>query len=383
MIQNADGQMLLYRTRLLLEEGQNDAALEAIQAIRVEDEKQQQDVAYLLAWCYVQRKQWNEALQVLVPLVNQRDKQDAPEALLERERAALALLYLGLAAVALAHFEDASLHFTYCLKVLHDRRVHLPAVRIKVRCSLAMTCSMRGLYPPAIQHYEEALRQCRHYNHEQEIPHVYYGLADAYLRSGDHPKAFSAAQEALQLFEKQKDQTMVARIHNLLGRICFSSNDYRQASEHYTQSLTIATHENNFQMVALNCAALANLSLTQGQIEAAKRHSHAALDVLARVEDPYCQGGTYNVVGKVALEEARRSEGVSQRALLEEAATWFDKAQVQLAIARAYPDMAEVYGYRAQALEALGRVEEAIECWRSGYEALSQNQPVEESRTFA
>ncbi|HLG66068.1 MAG TPA: tetratricopeptide repeat protein [Ktedonosporobacter sp.] len=374
MIQNADGQMLLYRTRLLLEEGQNDAALEAIQAIRVEDEKQQQDVAYLLAWCYVQRKQWNEALQALRPLIKQWD---APEALLERERIAFCLLYLGLAAVALAHFEDASLHFTYCLKVLHDRRVHLPAVRIKARCSLAMACSMRGLYAPAIQHYEEALRQCRHYNHEEEIPHVYFGLADAYLRAVDYPKASHAAQEALQLFEQRTDQLMIARTHNLLGRICISSKDYQQASEHYTQSLTIATRDNNFQMIVLNRAALADLSLIQGQIEEAKNHSHAAVDVLARVEDPYCQGGTYNVIGKVALEEARRSEGARRKELLEEAAAWFDQARVQLTIARAYPDIAEVYGYRAQALEELGRVEEAIECWRSGYEALSKKQLVE------
>jgi len=377
MIQNADGQMLLYRTRLLLEEGQNDAALEAIQAIRVEDEKQQQDVAYLLAWCYVQRKQWNEALQALRPLIKQCDEQDVPEPLLERERIAFCLLYLGLAAVALAHFEDASLHFTYCLKVLHDRRVHLPAVRIKARCSLAMTCSMRGLYAPAIQYYEEALRQCRHYNHEKEVPHVYYGLADAYLRAGDYPKASHAAQEALQLFEKQADRTMITRVHNLLGRNCFSSKDYQQASEHYTQSLSIATRDDNFQMVALNCAALADLSLTQGRIEEAKRYSYAAVDVLTRVEDAACRGRTYNVIGKVALEEARRSEGARRRELLEEAAAWFDQARAQLAIARAYPDMAEVYGYRAQALEELGRVEEAIECWRSGYEALSKKQLVE------
>lgn len=377
MIQNADGQMLLYRTRLLLEEGQNDAALEVIQAIRVEDEKQQQDVAYLLAWCYVQRKQWNEAIQALKPLVKQGDAQSDPETLLERERIAVCLLQLGLAAVALAHFEDASLHFTYCLKVLHDRRVHLPAVRIKARCSLAMTCSMRGLYAPAIQQYEEALRQCRHYNNEDEVPHVYYGLADAYLRAGDYAKASNAAHQALLLFEKREDQPMIARTHNLLGRICFSSHDYQQASEYYTKSLTIATHDDNFQMVVLNCVALADLSLTQAQITEAKRHSHAALNVLARVEDPYCQGGTYYVIGKVALEEARKSDGMQRRELLEEAAAWFDKAQAQLAIARAYPDMAEVYGYRAQALEELGRVAEAIECWRSGYEMLSKKQLVE------
>ena len=376
MIQNTDTLMLLYRARLLLEEGQNEAALEVLQAIRVEDEKQQQDVAYLLAWCYIQQKQWDEAIQVLKPLLGQSGEQGGQETLLERERIATYLLRLGLAAFALAHFEDASLHFTGCLKVLHDRRVHLPAVRIKARCSLAMTCTIRGLYIVAIQHYEEALRQCRHYNNEEEVPHIYHGLADAYLHIEDYAKAYHAAQEALNLSEKRADWQMIACMHTILGRICFLSGNYRQASDHYTESLAIVTKYDSYQMVMLNCAALADLRLTEGQLDEAKSYSHSALDVLARTEDPYGQGKTYNVVGKVALEEARRSEGPQRQTLLEEAVGWFEKAQEQLARTREYPDMAEVYGSRAQALEELGRVEEAIECWRFGYEVLSKKKPV-------
>src|SRR6266487_4536741 len=195
MTSRTNPQMLLYRARLFLEEGRSDEALSALESIHTEDEKQQQDVAYLLGWCYIQRKQWKEAVQVLTPLAQIKPEGEA-DTLLERERLALYLLHLGEAAINLSHYEDASQHFTNCLKVLHDRRVHLPSVRIKARYSLGMTCIRRGLYSAAIQHYEEALRLCRHYNNDDELAHIYHGLCDAYRNIGDFARAMTVGQEA-------------------------------------------------------------------------------------------------------------------------------------------------------------------------------------------
>ena len=42
--------------------------------------------------------------------------------------------------------------------------------------------------------------------------------------------------------------------------------------------------------------------------------------------------------------------------------------------------MADVYGFSAQTLEELGRVEEAIDYWRTGYEMLSQKQSLNSLR---
>ena len=69
MIQNIDTQTLLYRARLFLEEGQNDAALSVLTGIHTEDKTQQCDIAYLLGWSYVQLKQWDDAIQTLSPLL--------------------------------------------------------------------------------------------------------------------------------------------------------------------------------------------------------------------------------------------------------------------------------------------------------------------------
>src|SRR5207237_1272976 len=159
-----DTQLVLYRTRLFLEEGQTEAALSMLETIHPENEKLHNEVAYLLGWCYIQRKQWEKAFGVLTPLLEAAQYTDGEqEGLVDRERLALHLLRLGQVALYLAHFEDASRHLTLCLKVLHDRRVHLPGVRIKVRHYLALACCARGLISSCVEHYEEALRLGRHY----------------------------------------------------------------------------------------------------------------------------------------------------------------------------------------------------------------------------
>ena len=149
-MQRAETQTVLYRARLQLEEGQVEAALATLSTVRPVDEKTQRDVAYLVGWSYIRCKQWKEAIQALSPLLAASYEAKELETQLERERMAYYLLYLGIAAVNLANYEDASHHFAHCLKLLHDKRVHLPHVRIKARYSLATACSQRGLYDVAM-----------------------------------------------------------------------------------------------------------------------------------------------------------------------------------------------------------------------------------------
>jgi tetratricopeptide (TPR) repeat protein len=371
MVPNTETQKMLYRARLQLEEGQYEAALSTLQDIHAESEQEQCDVSYLFGWYYVQSKLWNDAVRVLSPLLQQNGEVGGQETKIERERQALYLLRLGVAAVNLSHYEDASLHFTLCLKVLHDRRIHLPIVRIQARYSLGMTCLMRGVYNVAIQHYEEALRLCRHYGIEDELPNIYYGLCAAYRETGDYIKASLAGLEALQLYRDRGDHVKEAQMHGLLGKISFLLHNFREAADHYTESLALATSFNSPTMVMLDCASLADLRLAEGRMEEAKRYCQLALENMNRVAKPHMLGETYFIVGKVTYGEAQQSQGARRQELLEEALRWFSLANEQLETTQASATRAEVYSAWAQALEDLGRMEEAIECWRSGYEVLS------------
>jgi tetratricopeptide (TPR) repeat protein len=372
MTSQSDPQMLLYRARLYLEEGRSKEALSALQALHTDDEKLQRNVSYLLGWCYVQQKQWQEAVAVLSPLLVDIKPTDEANSLVERELIALYLLRLGEAAVNLGHHEDASLHFTVCLKVLHDRRVHLPTVRIKARYYLGMTCIVRGLYSAAVQHYEEALRLCRHYNNEEEMAHVYHGLCDAYRHEGDFDRATISGQEALRLYGQRADREMEARVHHLMGRISFQLGDLRAASDQYTESLAIATGFNGPTMAMLNCVALADVRMAEGRLEEARRYCQFALETMQRSHNSQMSGTVYHAVGKIAHEEARQVQGEQRQQLLEEAVSWYQKASELLDPTQAYADRAEVYGLWAEALEELGCAQKAIDVWRSGYTVLSQ-----------
>ena len=372
MTSQSDPQMLLYRARLYLEEGRSKEALAALQALNTSDEKLQRNVSYLLGWCYVQQKQWQKAVEVLSPLLANVKLTGEGDSLVERELVALYLLRLGEAAINLGHHEDASLHFTICLKVLHDRRVYLPTVRIKARYYLGMTCIVRGLYSAAVQHYEEALRLCRHYNNEEEMAHVYHGLCDAYRHVGDFARATTVGDEALQLYRKRADREMEARVHHLMGRISFLLGDLRAASDHYTESLAIATSYNGPTMAMLNCVALADVRMAEDRLEEARRYCQLALETMQRSHNVQMSGTVYHAVGKISHEEARQAHGEQRQQLLQEAVSWYQKASELLGPTQAYADRAEIYGRWAQALEELGCAQEAIDIWRSGYEVLSK-----------
>ena len=380
MAQNQDSQTLLFRARLLLEEGQSDRALAVLETFTVDgqaqqlDEAQQAEFDYLLGWCYTERRRWADALRILAPLPGKAEGEGTEESRIDRERRALCLLRLGYIAVNTARYEDASRHYTRCLKVLQDKRLNLPLAKVIARYGLAMTHSMRGLFPAAIQHYQEAIRLCLYIDNDDEVGNIYYGLCDTYRRSGDLINAQLAGQKALELYVRSGNRHMEGVTRNLLGRISYSLGDYRQASDHYTEAITLATNYSGPKMFMINCTALADLRLAENRLEEAKRYCQHALDAIARLEEPTGQltGLTYLISGKVAQAEAQRANiDEEKREFLRDAIKWFKKAKDNLSPTQAYPDVAELYGRWAEVLEGLGLYEEAILCWKSGYAALS------------
>ncbi|TMD57799.1 MAG: tetratricopeptide repeat protein [Chloroflexi bacterium] len=315
MSENQDIQRLLLRARLFLEEGQRDKALMVLETIDTESQEQRQEVDYLLAWGYTLAKRWEDALRVLSPLPDLAEDEGEQENRIDRGRLAQCFLRLGDTAVNLARYEDAAHHYTRCLKILQDKRIHLPLVQVKARYGLAMTHVMRELYAAAIQHYELALGLCLHIDDDEIIGNIYYGLSDVYRRSGNLIKAQLAGEKALELYE------------------------------------------------------------VEGRLEEARRYCQRAQEMSGRFQDKDGQltGLTYLVTGKVTHAEAQRAEGGQRQKLLEETIKWFEKAKDKLAPTQSYADVAELFGRWAQVLEELGQFEEAILCWKSGYEALSSS----------
>lgn len=371
-----DTELLTLRARLLMEEGQNELALATLEEIQMDDPEQERQIAYLSAWCHTRLGHWTEALRLLAPLYTpgsiEDNWNDANHN--ERERRAFYLLCLGNAAVNLNRYEEASQHYMQCLKLLNERRVHLPQVRIKARYALGMTCIASGFYALAIQHYEEALRLCKNDPNHEDLPDIYYGLCDANRHLGKFEAAYKYGVQALELYEKRGMRSMEGRIHNVLGRICYQLREYREATDHYMESLSIATLENSQNTKMVNFAALADLRLAENRLEEAQRYCDRALEVSQGLTDDMYLGLTYLVCGKVAQAESEQAEGKRQERLFEEAREFFEKAKEHLTRAQARDYLAEVYGRLAQMLEQSGQTQEALVYWKAAYTSLSDSQ---------
>jgi tetratricopeptide (TPR) repeat protein len=368
-----DSERSIYRARLWIEEGQYDLALTTLQHIQTDDPEQERQMAYLSAWCHTRLEHWAEAQRVISQLYTpgsiEESWNDAKHN--ERERRAFYLLCLGNAAINLNRFEEASQHYTQCLKLLSERRVNLPQVRIKARYSLGMTCIMSGFYAMAIQHYEEALRLCQNNPDQEDLPEIYYGLCDANRLLGKFESAYTFGVKALELYEKRGMRTMEGRAQNMLGRICYQIRGYDEAADHYLESLSIATLDNNQKMKMVNFTALADLRLAENRQEEAQRYCQRALEVADGMHDNYYLGLMYLTCVKVTLAESEQAEGEQHEILFSNARRLFEKAKEHLSQTQASVLLGEVYGRIAQMLEKSGQSQEAISYWKTAYESLS------------
>ncbi|HLX57472.1 MAG TPA: tetratricopeptide repeat protein [Ktedonobacteraceae bacterium] len=366
------------RIRLMIEEGQADAALAQLDAIHTDDSRKQQEITYTYAWYYTRKELWSQTVHYLSLLNDARsiedDWNDADHT--DRERRAFYLLWLGVVAVELSRYEDASQHFTQCLKVLEMRRMHLPKVRIKALYSLGLTCMMSGFYAVAIQHYEEALKvfskEKLQDQLKKDLADIHYRLSDAYRLSGDFDHARTHGIMALHIYEDFPDRYYVGRVYNLLGRIAFQAGENQLAAEQYLASLSLATLENRAGMQLINFVAMADLRLSENSLEDAQRYCGHALEASAQLQDDHhlC-GMMYLVSGKVAQEKAKQAHGQEACYLLLEALDVYKKAAEHLAQTRATSHLSELYGRRAEVHEALNQSEEALACWKSAFDVVT------------
>jgi tetratricopeptide (TPR) repeat protein len=371
MSENITPSQLLHRARLVITEGQEEEALAALAKVQPEDEPQKYELAYLRAWCHTLRGRWDEAAHILLASGATGDKIDDIQSLgqTERRRRAYDLLLLGDIASNLGRYEEATRHYTQCIRCLDERRMNVISVRIKARLGLGVAYTQTGLYTVAQNHLEDALKLCGGDSRHANLPDIYYGLCDVHRRLGGFERAFEYGQKALQLYVDRSDKALEGRMRNMLGRICFQMRDFQNASNYLTEALALATSVNNLVMILVNLTALADVRCEEGLLPEARRYCEYALDYLDRIPEgrSHFIGMLYIVCGKVSEKEAEQATGLQAREYLEKAVDWYKKAEEILSPIQSIVELADVYRRLAHILEVSGKQDQAIVYWRSAY----------------
>lgn len=361
----------LKRIRWRIEEGQEQEALETLDALSVEtSSKEERDIIFTRAWYFAHNEQWDKAVELLASFYDPEEIEASWHAasLKERERRAIYLLWLGNAAVNFSYYEDAAHYFSHCLKVLDMRRVHLPRVQIQALLGFAMTCIPLGLFPSAIEYYEKAVQVSTKEKLTDDLSHIYYGLADAHRQAGHFGEGYRYGKMALKMYQEKGNHYHECRMLNLLGRIALHLGDYHASADYYTDSLSIATVDNYAGMQLINFVAMGDLRLDENRFEEARNYCKRAQDICQAIEDDHhiC-GVMYMIRGKVEQREAGLHEGQEACTFLEEALTYYEKARDLFNKTQAHAYIHEINGRIAEVYEAMDRPEEALAYWKDAF----------------
>ncbi len=367
-------QRLLTRARLWLEEGRPENALTTLEALSPDSEEERKEKSYLLGWCYTNTRRWDDALHELTPLTNFVEAEGDGSVSFNRTKRVYCLLRLGENATNLARWDDALLHYARCRKILQDKNLHLPRELVKACYGMATAQSMRGLYVDALQGYTDAVKYSAFIEDNEERGNIYYGLAFLNRRMGNLVEARLAALEALKFYRRSMSdysERMVVTTHNLLGKVALSLGDYQEAMDHYTLALAMG-RKSSTMMYILNCTGLAEVRMAQKRFDEANDYCRMALGYMreAKEKDNLLFGLVYMLSGRVIYAQVEHAENGHKEQFLEDAVKQFERAEESLTQTQAYSEMAELYGYLARILEELGKNQDAIRYWKSGYEAL-------------
>jgi len=370
-----DMERSIYHAQLWLEEGQYDLALAALQHIQSHNPEQKRQIAYLSAWCHTILEQWAEARCLLLHLYlpGSIEENWNHEKHNERERRAFYLFCLGNAAMSLKRYEEASQHYTQCLKLLSERRANLPQVRIKALHSLGLSCVKSGFYVMAIKQYEEALQLCKNTPDSEDLPDIYYDLCNANRLHGRLGDAYTCGVNALALYEDRSIRSKQGQVQNILGRICFQMGKYNEAAEYYLASLSIATQDNNQEITLVNLTALADLRLAEERLDEAQHYCKHALECADGLDNNYILGVMQLTCGKVIVAESKQATGEQHDILYSKAREFFEKAKELLDQTHDSVLLSEVYGKIAQMLEQSGQPQEALSYWKTAYASLAHS----------
>ena len=353
------------RAHQLLSQGQVEETESLLVKLVTDTASSDIEIAYLLVWCTVERNQWEEVLKRVSqpPFV---DDAGAVEAWLiqgsVRRRRPCALLKLATRAYALGYPQEAVVHLQHCLRLLSERRMNIPAVRVLAHMALGALALAEGRGTDAVTHYQTALSLCAKDSAHPLLGPLYAGLCEASAKQKLFAPALAYGEQGLPKLSGIQKETLCLR----LSQICTSLRNFAQAHVYEEQAWELACEADDPERIASALLQRARISYAESNVQGARYFGKQAWTVSQNTKDAALRGEIARLCGHIAEGEWYHAPDVSS--LVEEAMLWYEHARSAFATPEHTADLAAVVIGQARLCEARGDADQALAHWKTAYQ---------------
>jgi tetratricopeptide (TPR) repeat protein len=180
---------------------------------------------------------------------------------------------------------------------------HVPAAtEARLLSTLATVHVANREWDTAIKLYEQAIEAAGSLLDLGRMAKMYSGLSVAYRETGHGDAAAKYASRSIALLEVLRDRVSLAQAENNLGLILMAKGDSAGAHKHLDRSLELAEEADLEVGRSHVLMSLCELSLMQGNVQAARQFAEQALALAGRLTEAANVAEAHVWLGRVAAE---------------------------------------------------------------------------------
>ncbi|MGH2416685.1 MAG: tetratricopeptide repeat protein [Microcystaceae cyanobacterium] len=245
-----------------------------------------------------------------------------------------------------------------CLKAMSDGLIVENVFRMKIYRNLSSSYYQLGEIKQAIVYYREAALMAEKTQEDTDLASICWGLGACYRSEKNYPQAKISLLKGINLYKKLGDEKAVAALDNLLGCVLLDNDEATEAERYLLEANEISVRINDDLILAYNYVNLAYLYYELRLWDKAQSNSKLAIRNTRQAGDKLNLGLSLSQLARVKLEIDEKEKALK---LFEEAINVLETTDSKEATKK-------VYLRYAEALEDMGRMQEAAQKYRKANE---------------
>jgi ATP/maltotriose-dependent transcriptional regulator MalT len=218
---------------------------------------------------------------------------------------------LGYDYLRAGRYDEARDMFQQCAALLDKLgEASLSGFGVDPQIGIALLDTVAGNYKAALESFAQACRRCDEQGNDQDGATAYYGMANAYAAQGDYDRAYACAGRAYALTEQTGNRWMMAYVLLLMGDVERHLNRLVQARQYYQSSADIKQEMSDPEGVALALQRLGRVACMKENYDEAGDLFSKSLSYYQDINDPGGLAATLH-----GLEDTAWAQGDSSLAI--------------------------------------------------------------------